>query len=212
MDLDKAKQTFIIEARELLASMEEALLGIEGEVDPGESINAMFRAVHTIKGSAGLFGLDPVVRFAHTVESVMDRVRARQVTLGPPLIGLLLECHDHLENLIASSQEGVEEAPESREVSQKLLNGLVPYLEGNGASVVHVTSAPNVPWQGSVAGPQKASRCCSLRMTSRARAIANEIASPAERQRWPPDKLVSRNASRAGAPASCRRLTTTAAM
>lgn len=56
MDLDKAKQTFIIEARELLAAMEEALLGIEGEVDPTESINAMFRAVHTIKGSAGLSG------------------------------------------------------------------------------------------------------------------------------------------------------------
>ncbi len=134
MDLDKAKQTFIIEARELLAAMEEALLGIEGQVDPGESINAMFRAVHTIKGSAGLFGLDPVVRFAHTVESVMDRVRARQITLGPPLVGLLLECHDHLENLISSSQEGVEEAPESWEVSQKLLKGLIPYLEEHGVS------------------------------------------------------------------------------
>ena len=43
----------------------------------------MFRAVHTIKGSAGLFGLDAIVRFAHTVESVMDRVRGRQITLDP---------------------------------------------------------------------------------------------------------------------------------
>ncbi len=134
MDLDKAKQTFIIEARELLAAMEEALLGIEGEVDTGESINAMFRAVHTIKGSAGLFGLDPVVRFAHTVESVMDRVRARQITLDPTLIGILLECHDHLESLISSTQEGVEEAPESQEVSKRLLGSLVPYLENGGAS------------------------------------------------------------------------------
>ena len=134
MDLDKAKQTFIIEAQELLAAMEEALLGLEGQVDQGESINAMFRAVHTIKGSAGLFGLDPVVRFAHTVESVMDRVRSHQVALGPALVSLLLECHDHLEELVASSQEGVDETPESRETGRRLVDGLIPYLEGNGAA------------------------------------------------------------------------------
>ena len=134
MDLDKAKQTFILEARELLAAMEEALLGLEDNEDPGESINAMFRAVHTIKGSAGLFGLDPIVRFAHTVESVMDRVRGKKITLDPPLVGILLECHDHLEELISSTQEGVEEAPGSREVSQRLLGGLAPYLEGHGVA------------------------------------------------------------------------------
>jgi len=133
MDLDKAKQTFIIEARELLGAMEAALLGIEGEVDPGESINAMFRAVHTIKGSAGLFGLDPIVRFSHTVESVMDRVRSRQVTLDPALVGLLLDCHDHLESMIGSIQDGEEESSESRELGQKLLSGLIPYLEDKGA-------------------------------------------------------------------------------
>jgi two-component system chemotaxis sensor kinase CheA len=132
MDLDKAKQTFILEARELLAAMEEALLGIEDNLDPDESINAMFRAVHTIKGSAGLFGLDPIVRFAHTVESVMDRVRGKSVTLEPVLVGILLECHDHLEELIATTEEGVEEIPDSRSVSQRLLSGLAPYLEGNG--------------------------------------------------------------------------------
>lgn len=134
MDLDKAKQTFIIEARELLGAMEAALLGIEGEVDPGESINAMFRAVHTIKGSAGLFGLDPIVRFSHTVESVMDRVRSRQVTLDPALVSLLLDCHDHLESMIATIQDGEEESPESRELGQKLLSGLIPYLEDKGVS------------------------------------------------------------------------------
>jgi two-component system chemotaxis sensor kinase CheA len=134
MDLDKVKQTFILEARELLEAMQEALLGLEGDQEPGEAINAMFRAVHTIKGSAGLFGLDPIVRFAHTVESVMDRVRSKQVPLGPSLISLLLECHDHLESLIATTQEGMDEPPESHAVSQRLLGGLVPYLEGMGVT------------------------------------------------------------------------------
>jgi two-component system chemotaxis sensor kinase CheA len=132
MDLDQAKQTFIIESQELLAAMEEALLGIEGAANPAESIGAMFRAVHTIKGSAGLFGLDPVVRFTHTVESVLDRVRSNQVALSPPLVSIFLACHDHIQTLIATTQEGVEEAPEVRIISQGLLEELVPYLEGGG--------------------------------------------------------------------------------
>ena len=84
---------------------------MEGEVDQSESVNAMFRAVHTIKGSAGLFGLEPIVRFAHTVESVMDRVRGRKIQLDPGLIGLMLECHDQLETLVTSCKDGAEEAP-----------------------------------------------------------------------------------------------------
>jgi len=134
MDLDKVKQTFVLEARELLAAMEEALLGLEGEQDPSEAINAMFRAVHTIKGSAGLFGLDPIVRFSHTVESVMDRVRSQQIRLDPPLVSLLLECHDHLEHLISTTKDGVDESPESHAVGQRLLNGLAPYLDGRGVT------------------------------------------------------------------------------
>jgi len=57
MDLDRAKQTYIIEARELLDSMEDALLTLEGESDPTEAVASMFRAGHTINGAAGLFGL-----------------------------------------------------------------------------------------------------------------------------------------------------------
>ncbi len=151
MDLDKVKQTFILEARELLAAMEEALLGIEEDLNPGESINAMFRAVHTIKGSAGLFGLDPIVRFSHTVESVMDRVRSKQISLDPTLVSLLLECHDHLASLITSTQEGVEETPESHEGSQRLLNQLIPYLEGNGvieSTPVRVAAQPSGASEG----------------------------------------------------------------
>lgn len=130
MELDKAKQTFLIECRELLEGMEGALLRVEDEADPTESVNAMFRAVHTIKGSAGLFGLDPVVRFSHAVESVLDRVRARKLELSPVLLDLLLKCHDHLGDLVTNVQEDAEEAPESREAGQALLTGLVPYLEG----------------------------------------------------------------------------------
>lgn len=76
MNIDQALQTFISESRELLGEMEQALLGLEQAEQKDELVNAIFRAAHTIKGSAGLFSLDPIVEFTHVVESVLDKVRA----------------------------------------------------------------------------------------------------------------------------------------
>ncbi len=64
MNLDQALQTFIAESRELLDDMETSLLSLDAAPDD-EAINAIFRAAHTIKGSAGLFGLNHVVAFTH---------------------------------------------------------------------------------------------------------------------------------------------------
>ena len=100
MNLDQALQTFIIEGRELLEAMEAALLRVADEADPAESINAIFRAAHTIKGSAGLFGLDSLVAFTHVVESLLDEVRGGEVVLDGPLTSLLLSCGDHIGGLI----------------------------------------------------------------------------------------------------------------
>lgn len=81
MNLDGALQTFFAEAEDLLNSMESALLRLdEGDSDP-ETINEIFRAAHTIKGSAGLFGLDDIVAFTHTVENVLDRARDNTLSL-----------------------------------------------------------------------------------------------------------------------------------
>ncbi|HSI57272.1 MAG TPA: chemotaxis protein CheA, partial [Ideonella sp.] len=106
MNLDQALQTFIVEARELLDDMEDALLKVASEEDPSESINAIFRAAHTIKGSAGLFGLDTVVAFTHVAESLLDEVRAGQVALGETLIEVLLASRDHIAGLIDAVDAG----------------------------------------------------------------------------------------------------------
>lgn len=113
MNLDQAKLTFIDEARDLLQSMEEILLAAETSEVDAERVNALFRAAHTIKGSAGLFGLDAIVSFTHTVENVLDRVRNRELSLDAALVGLLLECRDHIARLIEAVQ-GIESADESQ--------------------------------------------------------------------------------------------------
>lgn len=89
MNLDDALQTFVVESRELLEGMEDALLAIEQTDEKDELVNAIFRTAHTIKGSAGLFGLDHIVAFTHVVESVLDRVRAGKLKIEDPLIALL---------------------------------------------------------------------------------------------------------------------------
>jgi two-component system chemotaxis sensor kinase CheA len=99
-EMDEALETFIAECRELLEQMESGLLQLEERPDDEEAINAVFRAAHTIKGSAGVFGFDVVVRFTHTVENLLDRVRAGQVKVCAALVAELLRCRDHIEVLV----------------------------------------------------------------------------------------------------------------
>lgn len=71
MDIAAAQATFFEESQELLGQMEDILLAGEAGALDAEAVNALFRAAHTIKGSAGLFGFDAVVGFTHVVEVVV---------------------------------------------------------------------------------------------------------------------------------------------
>jgi len=106
MNLDQAQQTFITESRELLAEMEDALLNILESEDRCDAINAIFRAAHTIKGSAGLFGIDYIVAFTHVVESVLDRVREGAVAVDGDLVALMLSCKDCIGRLVDLAEAG----------------------------------------------------------------------------------------------------------
>ncbi|WP_372627519.1 chemotaxis protein CheA [Arsukibacterium sp.] len=100
MNMDQALQTFIAEANELLQDMESLLLQLENNPEDTDTLGAIFRAAHTVKGSAGLFGLDLIVSFAHVVEDVLDRLRAGEIAVSRDLVALLLECFDHLQYLV----------------------------------------------------------------------------------------------------------------
>ncbi len=108
INLDQAQQTFIVEAREQLQAMEESLLQLETDPGDDDAIGAIFRAAHTIKGSAGLFGLEPIVSFTHIVEDVLDRLRNGSVEVDASLIAVLLKSSDHMLELInvAANQGG----------------------------------------------------------------------------------------------------------
>ena len=94
------RASFFIECEELLEAMQDGLQTIDdGEWD-NETINVVFRAVHSIKGGAGAFGLESLVRFAHRYETVMDSVRSGTMNVDNDLLKLFFRCADHLSDLV----------------------------------------------------------------------------------------------------------------
>jgi two-component system, chemotaxis family, sensor kinase CheA len=124
------KQTFFQECEEQLAELETGLLAMEsGDHDP-ETVNAVFRAVHSVKGGAGAFSLEDLVRFAHVFETALDHVRAGRLEATPDLLKVLLRAADVLADLVRAARDGGS-VDESR--SQKLADELRALNPGNAA-------------------------------------------------------------------------------
>lgn len=145
MDLyDDALQTFFAEARDMLQQIEDTLLALETHPENRETINALFRAAHTIKGSAGLFGLDRMVNFTHQVESVLDRVRKNELTIDLALSDILLKSADIIAKLLTQAQQKDEDPASMEELDQQaaaMVAQLRRYLESNTASPIHTSPA-----------------------------------------------------------------------
>lgn len=105
----EALPAFISEAREQVEAIEQLLLQLEENPNDRELLDALFRCAHTVKGSAGIFGLNEVVGFTHHVETLLDDMREGKVELGVELSTLLLECNDQILHLVDfASSKGTE--------------------------------------------------------------------------------------------------------
>ncbi|MGA0596390.1 chemotaxis protein CheA [Enterovirga sp. CN4-39] len=104
--LASIKVTFFQECEEQLAELEVGLLAMkEGECD-SETVNAVFRAVHSIKGGAGAFSLTDLVRFAHVFETVLDEMRAGRLAPDGPILDVMLRASDVLADLVRATRDG----------------------------------------------------------------------------------------------------------
>jgi two-component system chemotaxis sensor kinase CheA len=150
MDLSQALATFFEESRDLLTQMEEILLRAEGAALDADDMNALFRCAHTIKGSAGMFGLDPVVHFTHDVENALDRLRRGELEFSADLANLLLESRDHISSLLTSLEAGNAFDGQDREEAlldrlRKLSNGAAENAGVAGVAVVGSVVAESLP-------------------------------------------------------------------
>jgi two-component system, chemotaxis family, sensor kinase CheA len=145
MDMNEIKEIFFQECEEQLAELESGLLKLnDGDRDP-ETVNAVFRAVHSIKGGAGAFGLDDLVAFAHVFETTLDCVRSNKLEPNQDVLKVMLKSADVLADLTNAARDG-------GYVDEARSRGLVKELEALANGDVPA-AAPKAPETAPVAAP-----------------------------------------------------------
>ncbi|PPQ30181.1 Hpt domain-containing protein, partial [Rhodopila globiformis] len=104
--LETFRQTYFEECAELLDATYGYLAALESGDADAETVHGLFRAVHSIKGGGGAFGLKRLVGFAHGLETLMDIVRDDRLALGPETLRLLLRAADMLADLVNGARTG----------------------------------------------------------------------------------------------------------
>jgi two-component system chemotaxis sensor kinase CheA len=119
MAIDELVQVFLEESEDEIRELEAGLIKLEEDQDDEGIINRVFRAAHTIKGSAGLVGFDEVSNFTHNIENILDRIRNNDLKITKKLITNLLSAVDLLKRMITASAEG--EALDTAEIENLTL-------------------------------------------------------------------------------------------
>lgn len=112
MTAQDPKEIFRAEAQDLLERIEQGLLDLESDPQNTELIAAVFRALHTLKGSGAMFGFDALASFTHHCETAFDRVRKGEADATPALIGAVLSALDHMRALAEGGAASVEKEAE----------------------------------------------------------------------------------------------------
>lgn len=99
---------FVIESLDNLASIEVSLIDLEQDPDDLETINAIFRPFHTIKGVSGFLNLKKINRLSHSAENLLDKARNEEIRINETIIDVILESLDALTRMIGGVQEALE--------------------------------------------------------------------------------------------------------
>lgn len=125
-----AMPAFISEAHEQIEAIETLLLELEESPDNRELLDSLFRCAHTVKGSAGIFGLNRVVEFTHHVETLLDKMRDGDIALNPDISTLLLQCNDQIKWLVETAADESRDTDADKELRADLIIQLRSYTEG----------------------------------------------------------------------------------
>ncbi|WP_271300174.1 chemotaxis protein CheA [Sphingomonas sp. CV7422] len=135
MNLDEIQLIFFQECDEGLASMEASFGAVrQGHYD-NETINTIFRAVHSIKGGAGAFGHERLQAFAHEYETLLDLVRNGALTLTPDLLGTIVSAFDMLADHVTAARDGGE-PPADAAMLARLVDAATPDSAGGAPAPV----------------------------------------------------------------------------
>ncbi|MBI5026947.1 MAG: chemotaxis protein CheA, partial [Nitrospirae bacterium] len=108
-----SKKEFIAESEEIIAEVEKGLLALLNAFNP-DTLNSVFRSIHTLKGLSGLFGLKNITDLSHTLESLLDDLRLGKIEFTKETINFIFSNIDILKNLIGQASTGKEVADISK--------------------------------------------------------------------------------------------------
>jgi len=121
------RQEFFQEAREILEAISDDILKLEADPENEELLNAVFRGIHTIKGSAGSFDLAIISDFTHHLEGVLNALRDRKIALSPALVDVILSGSDQISEMIEICASGQTPA-----LNHELIERIVACLPSTG--------------------------------------------------------------------------------
>ena len=108
IDMAQFNQVFFEECVEHLAEMEQILISLAEGNPSDEQLNAIFRAAHSIKGGAGMFGFQDMTIVTHVLESLLDKLRTHEIPFSSSMIDLFLEAGDVVAMQLSGHREGAE--------------------------------------------------------------------------------------------------------
>src|SRR5436190_10060776 len=121
IDLSRFHESFFSESLDGLDATEAGLLALEKNEPTPEQLNAIFRGIHSIKGTAGSLGFSAIADFTHHVEGVLDNLREGTLAPNQDTLDVLLQCIDYSRKLILAARD---EKPADAEQAAQLITAL----------------------------------------------------------------------------------------
>lgn len=149
--MDKHKEAFREEARELLVELEASLLELEQTPADADLIGRVFRAMHTIKGSGAMFGFDEIASFTHGIETVYDAVRNGRIPVTRNLIDQTLRAGDQLRRMV----DAPEETPVADEQTDAVVQAFREMLLEGSAPATKDDPPPPPPVKSAIAATDR---------------------------------------------------------
>ena len=156
LELDEMQEIigdFLIEADELITSLDTNLVKLEGASDDLDLLNEIFRAAHTIKGTSSFLGFDQVSGLTHKMEDILNKLRKAEISVTPEIMDLLLESLDTLKVLLENVRAGNTEEEVDLE---PIIARLVAAAEGQAEAAPVSEASPVAAEVNEASGPVEA--------------------------------------------------------
>ncbi|MBJ6127021.1 chemotaxis protein CheA [Microvirga splendida] len=144
--MDDLLQHFIVEAHELIQQATDDLLALERDPKAAAPMDSAFRAVHTLKGSVGLFDFAPMGIALHAAEDLLGALKEKRASIDAHVIDSLLACIDQTERWVAAIEQTGQLPPDSAEEGYRLARSLRSQLDEDPAQAADAVPQADLDW------------------------------------------------------------------